>query len=776
MTTDTHFDEAFQDAELEVRCALKNEGGSEFTGTLDLSLKDSSGLGVAASTSEIAPTTPGTTSEVSSKLPVPAALKWNPEHPTLYTLTVTLTAQEKVTETIVRRVGLRTIQVRGNELFVNGRPLKLRGVCRHEVDPERGRSLTACSWWKDAQLFRDANVNYIRTSHYPPAEEFIDACDELGLFVEEEAPICWVGHGANAIWKEWNPQDTKYTPYIVQATQEMIARDRNHPSVLIWSLGNESLWGASFEKSLECADAADPTRPKSFHDQGWGAYNNNHSKAQIAVYHYPTPAEASKPDENGRPMLFGEYCHLNCYNREEIVTDPGLRDDWGRVFADMWEKMYAAQGCLGGAVWSGIDDVFYLPGGKTVGYGEWGPIDGWRRTKPEYWHFKMTYAPVSVACRALDVPADGQPIRIPVENRQDFTNLNELRIAWSLGSEQGVLRPDIPPKQSGQLEILPKTPPAPGSTLRLTFTSPRGFVIREDAIVLGVKPAEEGNALPQEVALTEKEDAFVVTAGGNAFVVNRATGKITAEASGKPILADGPDLMLLPIKGNGDLQMTGAKKDYPPFTDTCHDWRATNVRAEKTGADVQVTVEGAYKEAEGQYTLRFAQDGALSVDYAFTVQEDVQPRQIGLVFALPGKANTLAWERNAQWTVYPDGHIGRPAGTAKAFYLRHDSKPGVEPRWPWEQDQTPLGSNDFRATRRNICWAALRNADGTEFEVLSDGKQHARAWVQGDRTMLLIADIDCGSGEGFLSSHYADQRQPLTKGASVKGCVRATLR
>ena len=87
-------------------------------------------------------------------------------------------------------------------------------------------------------------------------------------------------------------------------------------------------------------------------------------------------------------MTYGEYCHLNVYNRSELVTDPGIRSDWALALAPTWDNMYKTPGVLGGSIWSGIDDIFQMPNGDAVGYGPWGPIDGWRRPKPEYWDMK----------------------------------------------------------------------------------------------------------------------------------------------------------------------------------------------------------------------------------------------------------------------------------------------------------------------------------------------------------------------------------------------------
>ena len=242
------------------------------------------------------------------------AALWDPEHPNLHTLTVELAAGGRTIETVVRRVGLREIEIAGTRLFVNGRPVKLRGINRHEAHPLRGRSLTPELWRKDAELYRAANINLIRTSHYPPAEEFLDACDELGLFVECEAPLVWVQHGANETWKTEDPRDPKFLAPIEWAVAETIAFNRRHPSIILWSLANESGWSPHFAAANALAQAMDPSRPRTFHDQAYGGYNNLGSEDMpIANYHYPGPQgpDLAVSMKLPRPLYYGEYCHLN---------------------------------------------------------------------------------------------------------------------------------------------------------------------------------------------------------------------------------------------------------------------------------------------------------------------------------------------------------------------------------------------------------------------------------------------------------------------------------
>jgi hypothetical protein len=327
---------------------------------------------------------PDQSTNVTAESEVAEPLKWDPEHPNLYILTTKLLVNGKVVEVLEERFGFREVEIRGNRLFVNGRPVKLRGVCRHEVDPLLGRTLRHGQWKKDADIFRKGNCNFIRTSHYPPDEAFLDACDELGLFVEDEAPFCWA-----------NKHDARSRDLVTHETLEMVERDRNHPCVIYWSLANESKWGKSFEFSAKAVRHVDPSRPRIF----------SYGKCDIRSWHYPAITGPDKVADSHIPVIFDEYCHLNAYNRYELTTDPGVRDAWGKGLTQMWEKMYISQGCLGGSLWAAIDDSFAMPDGTWVGYGTWGPIDGWRRAKPEYWHMKKSYSPVWIKTRKLSVPS-----------------------------------------------------------------------------------------------------------------------------------------------------------------------------------------------------------------------------------------------------------------------------------------------------------------------------------------------------------------------------------
>lgn len=688
-------------------------------------------------------------------IPVKSAQLWDCEHPNLYMLSCALTARD-IDETTETTVGFRQIQVREGELQVNGKPVKLHGACRHESDPLRGRSLAPSEWLHDAELFREANVNFVRTSHYPPAEEFVEACDELGIFVEEEAPFCWCGDSSQ---RARGP--------IIRQTLEMVERDCDRPSVILWSLANESGWSRLFKESSDAVRLADPTRPQIFCYGG----------VDVASEHYPGPGRPAEVDGSSRPVLFDEYCHVTTYNRREVVTDPGLRDGWGLGFAAMWEKVVGSRGALGGAIWAGIDDVFLMPDGTAGGYGPWGLIDGWRRRKPEFWHVKKAYSPVRVLKTTVSPPGPNETIDIPVANRHDFTDLSEVKIDWEVGTESGMATCNAAPRGRGVVSIRPKQTELAGKQLVLRFWSPRGFLIDMEKIAIGVQhhddPPEPQPGLRQTHEITE--DAITVSGVGWKWVIDRHTGTVrNADVNGKTVLLGGPALLAVPMEAGTCAPNYSA--DTQPWTPACSDWKASKVAMTVTPDATVFEVDGAYKEASGSFLLTIDDAGTLTVHYRFQHPDAFWPRQIGLVFDVPRVSDTLAWRRLAPWTIYPDDHIGRPEGTARANPgIRPDVHRREQPTWPWSQDATPLGSNDFRATRRNIVWESLRASTGYGVLVRPGGSRHTRAWVDGDHIRLLVADFDNGGGDGAFGQHIEGLRKELPASAILEGTVKIEL-
>lgn len=757
----TTFDAAYTDATLRVETELSNESASAADGlALCFSLRDADGRQVAIGKERfpLGKWAAGAQLAKEFAFNIRKPEKWNPEHPYLYKLTCRLVDGDKVLHETVRKVGFRQIEVRGNKMFVNGMPIKLCGVCRHEVMPLRGRSLTGDVWRKDVELFRRGNVNYIRTSHYPPEEALLDACDELGMFVEVEAPFCWAHKTQVA--------DDRRELLLVNQHVEMVNLNRSHPCVLMWSIGNESkMYEEYFKQAAETVKRMDPTRPRIFSQ--WRP-DADGGELEVTNHHYPGPSGPDKYRKHKRPIVFDEYCHLNAYNRFELSTDPGLRSMWGELLDRMWSDMYHSEGVLGGAIWAGIDDTFFLPDGRTVGYGTWGPVDGWRREKPEYWGMKKAYSPVRMSlCGNAD--ADGK-VTFDVENRYNFTNLSACTIQWTAGRYSGRTKADIAARKSGTLTVeLPEE--ARGEAfLAVTVYGVQGFVVDEYKFqIRPVRVQPSVRKVSGTIVCTERADAFAVTSPSGTYTVSKQDG-----------LLDGyrQTLMLLPLNSEGrGIQMVGDSQDFEPYNPVCTGWVATSIEKKETEEAVEFCVKGKYREAEGEWRYRIHTTGELSIAYDFKLLREVSPRQIGVVLSFPQTYTRLQWKRKGYWSVYPKDHIAALEGTAQLFApalpVSGMAGPDRRPERAWSFDQTASGSNLFRSTKENIYEAVLSDGQGNaSLTVFSDGTQAVRCWKEGEGVKMLVADYNNAGSEKYLSSHIQSSYRPLRCGDRVSGECR----
>nr|WP_199077483.1 glycoside hydrolase family 2 TIM barrel-domain containing protein [Pedobacter sp. ASV19] len=775
----TTFDQQFKNAVVKIQSGIANESALSASAQFQYVLSDASGQVVFQKLSPVSrPSGPNTTTGVETTIAVKQPKQWDPEHPNLYHLKSTLLVNGKAVQTINQALGFRQVEVKGNQLLVNGKAVKLRGVNRHSIHPLTGRSISPELDLMDAKLFRDANCNYIRTSHYPPSEEFLNAADSLGLFVESEASLCWINHGASPIWKKWNYKDERFLPYMVNADVENVLAGRNHPSVVIWSLGNESVWSPLWEKVLAVVKKLDPSRPTTFHDQCWGGFNNAHSTADIAVYHYPGISGPAACDTMKRPVLFGEYAHVSCYNRRELLTDPGVRSSYGKPLEMMYDSMYYHKGCLGGAIWSGIDDTFHMPDGRIIGYGPWGPIDGWRRPKPEYFGMKKAYSPIKV--KHINWPSAGKKyIELNVENRYDFSSLNEINITAIINGVSRTVKSGIAPRSSGTIKI----PADQVKTLEISFKDPRGFVAEEEKYETG---AEEAIPAGQNLALsyTENEATYVVMQGNIAYTISKNTGVIISVRKGDTeILKQGPVFSMVPMneEDGGKPNVAGETyqnniyplKNYPGYT-----LFANDLIVQKTDSGLKFSMKVSYLDCKGKQSYLFTNDGKLITEYEVQyTKADVSPYQYGLMLQLPKSFEELNWKRKAEFTVYPANDIARPEGTAmlNAKPMNAVEEWGVVQKGDWKDDANDLGSNDFRSTKRYIKNASLKNPDGDGITVLSDGTQASRSWLQDGNINWLIADYCNNGSEPFYGSPHTNGRIKI-KDNTLKGKLTLVIK
>lgn len=777
----TSFDGNYKNSTLQLNTKVTNESKTASNAQINYILTDNDGKVVLKKTIPLDKAlAPGESTLSRQSFSVNNSRQWNTEHPYLYDLTTELIVSGNAIQKNTQKIGFRQVEVKGNQLFVNGQPVKLRGVNRHSVHPLTGRSITPELEIKDAELFKQANCNYIRTSHYPPSQEFLEAADRIGLFVENESSLTWIQHHASPMWNLWDYKDEKFLPYMISANLEKMQAAKNHPSVIIWSLGNESRWSPLWQKVLDKVKEFDSSRPTSFHDQCWGDFNNAGSKADIANYHYPGMNGPAATDTMSRPTLFGEYAHISTYNRRELVTDPGVRSAYALPLVKMYDSIYYHKGNLGGAIWSGIDDTFHLPDGRIVGYGPWGPIDGWRRPKPEYWGMKKAYAPVVIK-NLNSLKIENKQLILQVENRYDFISLQDVSITYKTNVTSGKINSQIGPHQNGYLKI-----PVNSQTkeVYITFKDPGGFITNEEHIVLK-KTEEVQYKTIESLALEETPSAYFIQQGDLRYTVDKTTGIISgAEIKGQKILNQGPVFCVVPMNSEDGGKPNAAGetyqnsiypiKNYPLYT-----LYVKNISTLQTEEAIVIAMETTYKSANGNIEYSFLKNGDVRVDYDIKCWDEAiaNPYQYGMLFQLPPAFDQLSWKRRGDFTVYSSDDIARDSGTTKlnAKWISSVEEPGKQPSALWKDDANEMGSNDFRSTKQHIIRAELTNNTDNGIAVLSDEKQSSRSWLQDSNIQFLIADYSNNGSEPFYGSPFTDQRINI-KGKQLKGNVIFRLR
>ena len=330
----TVFDDAYRDATLALRVRVENVGDHSVAGyLLQAHLLDAAGAEAVPPIAARLAVAAGQESVVELAAAVPAPHKWSAETPYLYDLMVTLADEDGHTVEVVRnRIGFRQVEIKDAQLCVNGRPIRVGGVNRHDHDPDTGKVVTLASMRQDIEVMKRHNVNAVRTCHYPNDTRFLDLCDEYGLYVFDEANL--ESHG---VWDRLT-KDPEWEHAFLERAMRMVERDKNHASVIVWSLGNESGYGPNHAAMSAWIRANDPTRPVHYHPA------EDAPSVDILAPMYPSVARiiemAQVPGET-RPVIMCEYAH-------SMGNSTGnLKEYWQAV--DTYPRLQ------GGFIWDWVD-------------------------------------------------------------------------------------------------------------------------------------------------------------------------------------------------------------------------------------------------------------------------------------------------------------------------------------------------------------------------------------------------------------------------------------
>jgi beta-galactosidase len=467
---------------------------------------------------------------------------WSAESPRLYTLLLTLRNQAgHVIETIPSQVGFRRVEIRDAQLQLNGRSLTLRGVNRHEMDPDTGYTVSRESMVRDILLMKRHNINAVRTSHYPNTPEWYDLCDLYGLYLVDEANI--ESHGIGYDPRRTLAAKAEWKAAHLDRVANLVERDKNHPSVIIWSMGNEAGDGPNFQAAYAWMKQRDPTRPVQYER----ARLQGHTDIYCPMYSHPdrlAEYAAWQPllPMPRRPMILCEYAHAMGNSLG------GLREYWNVIDASPILQ--------GGFIWDWVDQALRKrddQGREFWAYGgDYGPPDvpsdgnfncnglvqPDRTPSPALQEVKTVYQPIVVT--AVDLRRG----KLRVHNRQAFTSMEPYEAAYNVTVDgRSIVKaelkvPKVSPGQAKDLRV--RLPSVPSSTdqqyfLNVTFAlaadtlwAPQGHIVAHAQFPLNspirLPDADRTTALTTEIHTTEM--AYTISASDFRLRINRQNGSL----------------------------------------------------------------------------------------------------------------------------------------------------------------------------------------------------------------------------------------------------------
>ena len=649
----------------------------------------------------LVPPTPG---QLAGHLTIPGVEPWSAEVPRLYDLLIVLRSPDgAVAEEAHLRVGFRRTEVVGRDLLLNGRRVLLHGVNRHDFDPHTGRVVSAASMRADVVLMKRFGFNAVRTSHYPNDPAFLDLCDELGLYVIGEADI-----ESHAFWGSLC-EDPRYLEAWVSRVSRMARRDKNHPSLIVWSLGNESGHGANHEAAAAWLRRYDGSRPLHYEGAIRFDWASPQDVSDITAPMYPPIDSLATHATSGlqrHPLIMCEYSHA-------MGNSNG-------TLAEYWDLIERTPGLQGGFIWEWFDHGLEqrLPDGSTrwAYGGDFGDrpndddfcLDGLlfpdRTPKPAMWEHRHLAAPV----RARATPQMLADRLVELENRAEVRSLDWLTATWDLAIDgrsvaTGDLR--LPPVEPGGRALVgvpwPDSPPVEDGECWLTIRfhtaeasawGPAGFEVAWTQFRLD-QPAAPGRGPAGRVV--PHPEPTVDTAG----------------------LLVHPDLAVPPT-----LCLWRAPTDNDRIGGVAARWEAWGldrltrelVDIERAGGSLVVRCvyrTGAGHRVRHRQTLRARPGGVIEVGEEATLPAALQDvARVGTVGEIVAGLEDLTWFGTGPHETYPDrargGLVGRWHGTVAAQTV------------PYIRPQENGGHAGVR-------WLELRAADGRGLRLALDQPRQA---------------------------------------------------
>ncbi len=716
----TNFDKQFQNAEVVVSTKVKNYGSAPIKAQeLKVALYNgNTQVSGATSKKAIPALKPGEEVNVNVSFHVNNPQKWTAETPKLYTSVITLNDGNRTVETLSSRTGFRQIEIKGRLFLVNGVPIKLKGVNRHENWPNDGHAITEDQMIKDIVLIKQANCNHVRTCHYSDDPRWYELCDEYGIYLVAEANLeC---HGA---WDQFN-EEPRIKAALIDRNVANVENFKNHPSVIIWSLGNECGSGGSNFRAILAAIKAIDDRPT--HYQGFGIGAKNPADIDSEMYTQVDPLEKNANDKTlTKPFYLCEYAHA-------MFNSMGSVD----IYNDLFDKYPQL---LGGAIWEWQDQGLYNdrnPQHPIIAYGggfgdfpndhyfiHKGVVFSDRSPKPHYPELKHAYQWVSI--RAKDLKNGG----VTIKNRYQFINLNGLTAKWEI-SENGtaissgnLALSEIKPGGEQDVKIPYKVAPKPGAEyfLRVSFDlaadqmwAKKGYEVAAQQLELPMAmPALKTPVAAGGVALVDNKDAVKVNCSGFNIEFDKAKGTFSKmTANGDNLLRENGGPMLHLWRAPHQKDDMWAFTDWDKYGLQALSWVASDVKSRQVSAnevEISANLTGTGKQGfvvHNRVTYTINSNGLINVS------NNVDFSKPDLVLARLGVRMLLSKDLN-KFDYFGRGPMENYADRKSGFDVGHYSSSVNQQLTPYEKPMEAGNHEDVR-------WAKLLSDKGDGLTVKQD--------------------------------------------------------
>ncbi|WIV11644.1 beta-galactosidase subunit alpha [Proteiniborus sp. MB09-C3] len=722
----TDLDENYENGVLNIETVIENVNSRDEEGyKIEYILQDENALVINETVADI-DLAANSTNTIQAKLPVNQPNKWSAETPYLYDFLIILKDYEdKVLEVAPVKVGFRNIKVKDGNFLVNGVPIMLKGVNRHEVHPDLGRAVPFYAMEEDVVLMKKHNINAVRTAHYPNHPRFYDLCDEYGLYVIDEADLECHGFELMGDISEISV-DPKWEKAYVDRIERMVERDKNHPSIIMWSLGNESGFGPNFKAMADWCHNRDSSR--LVHYEG-------DSDAEVADVVSTMYSNHGRMEEHGRKENMDKP-HILCEYAHAMGNGPGGLKEY-------WDIFYKYKRLQGGFVWEWVDHGLrrYTEDGREYfAYGgDFGDepnnsnfcCDGLlmpdRTPTPGLLEYKKIIEPIKVEEIDLDKG------KINVKNIYDFLSLDHVNLHWDIFGDgrklqSGILNMrDVKPGDSKDItipiDLNKKYKLKTDLWLNIQFVlavdtiwADKGHVIAWEQFKLPNNYSKKAVIVEKNISsLTVKEDnKFVDIKGYNFnFIFNKLKGQLLSwNYEGVNILKEGPRLNLWRAPIDNDMYVV---KRWNEKGIHMIQHRIDNVETEIENKEVTINVDTLVSPPNGdwaigcKYSYKICGSGEVSITVKGNPRGNLPESfpKIGLQMKLPDEMERVKWYGRGPGESYVDSK------EANTFGIYSSTVDGLYTPYVYPQDN---------GNRTDVKWVALTDERGMGF--VTTGKEY----------------------------------------------------